>query len=75
MTFQAPTTTLWATLFILTVWFAGCEAGPTSRTEPGSIGGTISGLDAGTEVVLRSFDNGNLVNVATTTSILLADLC
>ena len=67
MTFQAPTTTLWATLFTLTVWFAGCEAGPTSRTEPGSIGGTISGLDAGTEVMLRSFDNGNLVNVATTT--------
>jgi len=31
------------------------------------VAGTISGLEAGAEVVLRSFKGKNLVNVATTT--------
>jgi len=48
-----------------TLWM-GCES-DASKTAPGSIGGTISGLEAGTEVVLRSFNNGNLVNVASAT--------
>ena len=53
-------------LAALSTGWMGCEA-PASKTAPGSVGGTISGLDAGTEVVLRSFNNGNLVNVASTT--------
>ena len=53
-------------LAALSTGWMGCES-PASKTAPGSIGGTISGLDAGTEVVLRSFNNGNLVNVASTT--------
>ena len=53
-------------LAALSTGWMGCGA-PASKTAPGSIGGTISGLDAGTEVVLRSFNNGNLVNVASTT--------
>ena len=53
-------------LAALSAGWMGC--GPTApKTAPGSIGGTIAGLDAGTEVVLRSFNNGNLVNVASTT--------
>lgn len=43
----------------------GCERAPElPKTAPGSVGGIIAGLDAGTEIVLRSFNNGNLVNVA-----------
>ena len=53
-------------LAALSTGWMGCGA-PASKTAPGSIGGTISGLDAGTEVVLRSFNKGNLVNVASTT--------
>ena len=53
-------------LTALSAGWMGCEA-PAPKTAPGSIGGTIAGLDAGTEVVLRSFNNGNLVNVASTT--------
>lgn len=53
-------------LAALSAGWMGCEA-PAPKTAPGSIGGTIAGLDAGTEVVLRSFNNGNLVNVASTT--------
>ena len=53
-------------LAALSTGWMGCGS-PASKTAPGSIGGTISGLDAGTEVVLRSFNNGNLVNVASTT--------
>lgn len=53
-------------LAALSAGWMGCEA-PAPQTAPGSIGGTIAGLDAGTEVVLRSFNNGNLVNVASTT--------
>ena len=53
-------------LAALSAGWMGCEA-PAPKTDPGSIGGTIAGLDAGTEVVLRSFNNGNLVNVASTT--------
>ena len=41
----------------------GCEPGSPS-TAAGSVEGTILGMDAGTLVVLRSFNNGNLVNVA-----------
>ena len=52
-------------LAALSAGWMGCEA-PAPKTAPGSIGGTIAGLDAGTEVVLRSFSNGNLVNVAST---------
>lgn len=48
-----------------TLWM-GCESG-ASKTAPGTISGTISGLQAGTEVVLRGFNNGNLVNVASAT--------
>ena len=53
-------------LAALSAGWMGCEA-PAPKTAPGSIGGTIAGLDAGTEVVLRSFNNGNLVNVASAT--------
>ena len=53
-------------LAALSTGWMGCES-PAPQTAPGSIGGTIAGLDAGTEVVLRSFNNGNLVNVASTT--------
>lgn len=53
-------------LAALSAGWMGCES-PAAKTAPGSIGGTIAGLDAGTEVVLRSFNNGNLVNVASTT--------
>ena len=49
-------------LLMSSVWM-GCEPGRSS-TEPGSIGGTILGMDEGSIVVLRSFENGNLVNVA-----------
>ena len=43
----------------------GCERAPElPKTAPGSVGGIIAGLDAGTEIVLRSFNDGNLVNVA-----------
>ena len=41
----------------------GCESGVDSDHAPGTIGGTISGLKPGSDVVLRSFSNGNLVNV------------
>ena len=53
-------------LAALSAGWMGCES-TAPQTAPGSIGGTIAGLDAGTEVVLRSFNNGNLVNVASTT--------
>lgn len=53
-------------LAALSAAWMGCES-PAPKRAPGSIGGTIAGLDAGTEVVLRSFNNGNLVNVASTT--------
>ena len=53
-------------LAALSAGWMGCEA-PAPKTAPGSIGGSIAGLDAGTEVVLRSFNDGNLVNVASTT--------
>ena len=49
-------------LLMTSAWM-GCEPGRSS-TEPGSIGGTILGMDEGSIVVLRSFDKGNLVNVA-----------
>ena len=49
-------------LLMTSAWM-GCEPGRSS-TEPGSIGGTILGMDVGSIVVLRSFDKGNLVNVA-----------
>ena len=49
-------------LLMTSAWM-GCEPGRSS-TEPGSIGGTILGMDEGSVVVLRSFDKGNLVNVA-----------
>ena len=49
-------------LLMSSVWM-GCEPGHSS-TEPGSIGGTILGMDDGSIVVLRSFENGSLVNVA-----------
>ena len=49
-------------LLMTSAWM-GCEPGRSS-TEPGSIGGTILGMDEGSIVVLRSFDEGNLVNVA-----------
>ena len=49
-------------LLMSSVWM-GCEPG-RSTTEPGSIGGSILGMDEGALVVLRSFKNGNLVNVA-----------
>lgn len=49
-------------LLMTSAWM-GCEPGRSS-TEPGSIGGTILGIDVGSIVVLRSFDKGNLVNVA-----------
>ena len=52
---------------ISTAWM-GCERAPAlPKTAPGSVGGIIAGLEAGTEVVLRSFNNGNLVNVASAT--------
>ena len=50
-------------VFLMTSAWMGCEPGRSS-TEPGSIGGTILGMDEGSAVVLRSFKNGNLVNVA-----------
>ena len=53
-------------LTALSAGWMGCGS-TAPKTAPGSIGGTIAGLDAGTEVVLRSFNNGNLVNVASTT--------
>ena len=49
-------------LLMTSAWM-GCEPGRSS-TEPGSIGGTILGMDEGSIVVLRSFDKGNLVNKA-----------
>ena len=49
-------------LLMTSAWM-GCEPG-RSATEPGSIGGTILGMDEGSIVVLRSFDKGNLVNKA-----------
>ena len=49
-------------LLMSSAWM-GCEPG-RSTTDPGSIGGTILGMDEGSAVVLRSFKNGNLVNVA-----------
>ncbi len=49
-------------LLMSSAWM-GCEPG-SSSTDPGSIGGTILGLDHGSTVLLRSFENGNLVNVA-----------
>jgi len=49
-------------LLMSSAWM-GCEPG-SSSTAPGSIGGTILGMDPGSTVLLRSFDNGNLVNVA-----------
>ena len=49
-------------LLMTSAWM-GCEPGRSS-TEHGSIGGTILGMDEGSVVVLRSFDKGNLVNVA-----------
>lgn len=45
----------------------GCESATTSHVAPGTIAGTISGLEEGTDIVLRSFVNDNLVNVATAT--------
>ena len=50
-------------VMLLSSAWLGCEPG-RSTTEPGSIGGTILNMDEGSEVMLRSFDNGNLVNVA-----------
>ena len=41
----------------------GCESS-NSNPIPGSVSGTILGMDPGTKVSLRSFNNGNLVNVA-----------
>ena len=45
---------------------AGCEGGGTQGT-PGTISGQITGLEAGDEVVLRTFKNKNLINVGRTT--------
>jgi peroxiredoxin len=47
--------------------FSGCESAPTPHGPAGTISGTIEGVESGAEVLLRSFNNGNLVNVANTT--------
>lgn len=55
-----------ALLAVSLAWF-GCNGTSTPNVAAGTVAGTIAGLEAGTEVVLRSFENGNLVNVASAT--------
>lgn len=54
----------WA-LWIVALLMAGCSQSDVS-VSPGTIEGQIAGLDKNMEVVLRSFKEGNLVNVAST---------
>ena len=50
-------------VFALSMAWLGCEPGGSS-TAPGSIEGSILGVEPGTLVALRSFNNGSLVSVA-----------
>ena len=51
-------------LCIVSLTMASCSNEQQPATEAGTISGTISGLPEGTEIVLRSFKQGNLINVA-----------
>ncbi|MDA0728172.1 MAG: TlpA disulfide reductase family protein [Bacteroidetes bacterium] len=51
----------------LLAMFSACESAPAPQGPAGTISGTIDGVESGAEVLLRSFKNGNLVNVANTT--------
>lgn len=70
MTFRAR---LFGLLGMALATFAGCEAPSNSATggkspaERGTIAGVVDGLKGGSNVLVRTFENGNLVNVGTAT--------
>lgn len=67
MNLTTPTPHVWIALMAFALAWAGCESSTSHNVQPGTVAGTIAGLDAGTEVVLRSFVNNNLVNVGSAT--------
>ena len=56
-----------AVIMAVALAWTSCNNSSAPSVQAGSVAGTIAGLDAGTEVVLRSFQNGALVNVASST--------